>query len=396
MSACGAAYPRPVTEPPAGHDPPPLGSRDIYVYALGNGALFLLEADGAGGLLPLAEVLAMAEARHAVGGKVLVGWDDTPIATGAVAALRARGIPLVVRPDEPVPRSWHEGTDALMEAAAGCADALLDDLVARGADVHHRDVSGSTALHHAAAHGNLHAIRALVSVGADRDLANRDGLTPLEVARATRQEAAARLLVELGAEVDVADGRPVQFRGSHAWSMWYLALLPIPMLITAVAFLWPLSVVDAVVVAAVATAYLWLSPPRVFWAGGVPRALAGDRLFVRTLAGRRRMVDLADVTAAALAGAGRARAYGGRTLLLAHPDGHTADARQLRNLGLPRQEADAIADRFERVVVVPISGAHREEVILAVGNRLSGLGVDLSANLRHQLAAARGLPPSGR
>jgi hypothetical protein len=35
------------------------------------------------------------------------------------------------------------------------------------------------------------------------------------------------------------------------------------------------------------------------------------------------------------------------------------------------------------------TSAHREEVILAVGNRLSGLGVDLSANLRRQLADAR-------
>jgi hypothetical protein len=378
-----------VTDPASGVDPPPLGPRDVYVHALGNGAIFVLEPGGPSRLAPLADVLARAERSQAAGGRVLVGQDDTPLAATAVDALRARGVMLVDLPDAPSPQSWHEGTDALMEAAANGSDSLLDDLLARGADVHHCDVSGSSALHHAAAHGNLHALDAIVAAGADLDLANRDGLTPLGIARTTRQEPAADRLIELGARLDGPDGGRVTFRGSHALSMWYLALLPIPMLVTAVAFLWPLSPVDGAVVAAVAAAYLWLAPPRPFWAGGVPRAMAGDRLLLRTLTGRTRMVDLADVTAAALAGAGRARAYGGRTLFLAHPDGQPTSRRQLHRMGLSRDEVEVIGERFEQVVVVPISGAHREEVILAVGNRLSGLGVDLSANLRGQLADAR-------
>lgn len=378
-----------MTQPAPGIDPPPLGPRDVYVHALANGAIFVLEPGGPSGLAPLADVLARAERSQAAGGRVLVGQDDTPLAATAVDALRAHGLALVDLPDAPSPQSWHEGTDALMEAAATGADLLLDDLLARGADIHHRDVSGSTALHHAAAHGNLHAVDALVAAGADLDLANRDGLTPLGLARTTRQEPAAHRLIELGARLDGPDGDRVTFRGSHAWSMWYLALLPVPMLVTAVAFLWPLSPVDGAVVGAVAAAYLWLAPPRPFWAGGVPRAMVGDRLILRTLTGRTRLVDLADATGAALAGAGRARAYGGRTLFLAHPDGQPTSRRQLHRMGLPAAEVEVIGDRFERVVVVPISAAHREEVILAVGNRLSGLGVDLSTNLRGQLAAAR-------
>jgi hypothetical protein len=38
------------------------------------------------------------------------------------------------------------------------------------------------------------------------------------------------------------------------------------------------------------------------------------------------------------------------------------------------------------VTVLPIAPNHREQVIGAVGNRLLGLGVELSDNLRRQLA----------
>ena len=49
------------------------------------------------------------------------------------------------------------------------------------------------------------------------------------------------------------------------------------MLVTVGAFLWPLSVVDALVLAVVLTVYVVLSPPLAFWAGGVPRRLDGSR-----------------------------------------------------------------------------------------------------------------------
>ena len=58
-------------------------------------------------------------------------------------------------------------------------------------------------------------------------------------------------------------------------------------------------------------------------------------------------------------------------------------------LGVPAAELDAVAGRMGRVVVVPMAGGRHREVVLAVGNVLSGLGVDLSPGLRAQLARAR-------
>lgn len=376
-----------------GLPPPALGSADVYVHALANGAVFLLDATGRGGLVPLGTALAAGEGAAAAGGRVLLGQDDTDLARDAVEVLRRHGLPLVDQPGAPAPQTWEHGTDALMEAAANGSDELLDDLLARGADPHQVDDSGASALHHAAAHGNLHALDALAAAGADLDRANRDGLTPLAIARATRQDAAIERLVELGAGIgtglDPAGTAPITFRRTHLGAVWFFVLLPIPMLVTAVVGLWPLSAVDGIVVALVAGAYLWLAPPRPYWTGGVPRGLAGDRLLLRTVTGGSRTVDLADVTAAALCGTGQARAYGGRVVLLAHRDGTPATPHQLRRLGMAADEAAMVADRFDRVIAVPLSGAHRDEVVLALGNRLSALGVDLSAGFRRQLAAAR-------
>jgi hypothetical protein len=44
---------------------------------------------------------------------------------------------------------------------------------------------------------------------------------------------------------------------------------------------------------------------------------------------------------------------------------------------------------FWQTFAVPMSGAHRDEVVLAVGNRLSARGVDRSVNLSHQLTEVR-------
>jgi hypothetical protein len=378
-----------MTDPAAGADRPTLGPDDVYVYASGNGALFVLEGTGGSGLVPLATVLAVAERASGAGARVLVAQDDTPLADSALDALRARGVALVDVPDAPAPHVWPNGTDALMDAAATGDDVLLDDLVGRGADVHHRDVSGSTALHHAAAHGNVHAVEAIVAAGGDLEAVNVDAMTPLELARTTRQEAVAARLIELGASVDTVSAEPVVFARTSAWTLWVMALLPVPPVVIALVLLWPLSVIDVLVVVLVVAAYVWALPPRPFWAGGVPRRLDGDRLQLRSLLGRERTVDLADVTAGGIAGARGRRANTSRTILLAHPDGAPASPKQLQKMGVPKHEVDAFADRFERVIAVIPSGYHSDEAVLAVGNRLSALGVDLSTSFRDQLAAAR-------
>jgi hypothetical protein len=323
---------------------------------------------------------------------VVVARDDGPMATAVLDRIGERGVPVVPFAPAGPPHSWDSGTNALIESAAVGSDHILDDLIERGVDVHHRDVSGSTALHHAAAHGNLHAIDALVAAGADLDLPNLDGFTPLGLARATRETAGAQRLADLGARPAPPDGTVVFGRG-HSGTLYWRLLAPLAMLLTAAAFLWPLSVVDALVLAVALVGYVLLAPPLAFWAGGAPRRLDGSVLTLSGLFGRSRRVDLSGVTAAAIGGSrSRSSALGARWLVLAHPDGERVSRRGLRRLAIPADELDAVADRVERAVVVTLEGVHRGEVIRAVGNLLSSRGVDLSASLRRQLSTARAAP----
>ena len=75
--------------------------------------------------------------------------------------------------------------------------------------------------------------------------------------------------------------------------------------------------------------------------------------------------------------------------MLAHPDGHPVSRRGLRRLRIPAGELGEVAARMDRAVVVHLDGFDRDEVLVPVGNLLSGRGVDLSATLRRQLARAR-------
>lgn len=371
---------------------PPLADGDVYVYLHGNGAIFVRYGDGRSMLVPLDELLSVATGCHAAGHRVVAAWDSTPIALDVVQRLRAAGLPVVEADVTQPPHTWNEGTDALIEAAAVGTDHLLDDLIARGADIHHQDDSGSTALHHAAANGNLHAVDALVAAGADRDLVNRQGFTPHMLAMACRQQEAAQRLETVGA--DPSPGATtavstVSFSGSHYGTV-YVWLVPLVLVGALIGFLWPLNLVGWLGVAAYVVAYGVVVPPLAFWAGGVPRRLDGTSLTLRRVTGSTRTVDLADVT---LAGAGgsvsRMTFMGARWLLLAHPEGHPVSRRTLRRLLVPSGELDAFAQRADRVIVVPLDGKNRDEVMVPVGNALSVRGVDLSASLRAQLARAR-------
>ena len=379
-----------MTEPNARVPPPELGPGDVYVYAHANGAVFVLDADGRSRLAPLDEVISVAEGCHAAGSVVRAAWDAAPLAEGAVARLRDRGIPLDVVDGAPAPQVWNDGTDALMEAAAHGNDALLDDLIARGATVHDRDASGSTALHHAAANGNVHAIEVLVAAGSDPDARNARGFTPYRLATATRSVAAAQRLADLGADAGAGGTETVTFSRSHLGAVWVWLLLPVLNLVTA-AILWVTVGPVAGLLAAVAllAVAIWIAPPRAFWTGGAPRRLDGTMLHIRGLRGDRR-IDLTQVDAAAIGGSqGRQAAWGARWLLLHHAEGAPVDEATLRRLQIPEAERAAVAARFGRVLVVPLAGGDHEEVIAAVGDALSGLGADLSASLRVQLRQTR-------
>jgi len=368
---------------------PPLAAGDLYLYSHGNGAIFVLEHDGRSRLVTLGEALAVATACDDAGCRVVVGADEGPLAMDVIAQIITSGVPVVPFDAPTPPHKWPNGGDALKEAAQVGSHHILDDLIERGADLDGRDNSGSTALHHAAAYGNTHAVDALLRAGADPNVINARGLTPYATAMAARERPTAERLATLGADAGAGVRDEVRFSLSNHVTVvvWVFQLIGIPCVATVV--LWPLSFLDVAGIVALVAAYLrFVFPPRVFWSGGVPRRLLGTTLTLRRFIGSTRDVDLADVTYAAVGGSGGS-VHGARWFILGHPSGRPASDRMIRRLYVPATEVDEVAAHMDRVVVIPAYAVDRENVLLAMGNVLSGLGVDMSPTFRQQLADAR-------
>ncbi len=84
--------------------------------------------------------------------------------------------------------------------------AAFDVLVARGADLHQRDVRGFTALHFAAQFDNFVFVRKWNDVAQDLSSPSLTDETPLDVALAYRADLAAQALFELGAATKIRAG----------------------------------------------------------------------------------------------------------------------------------------------------------------------------------------------
>lgn len=303
---------------------PELAPGDVYIHALANGAVFVLESDGRSRLAPLDDALAVAVACEASGCRVRFGRQPGPLADDVDRRLRNRGVTLHVVAGAVAPQTWDAGTTALMEAAAAGNDRLLDDLVTRQATLEDRDVSGSTALHHAAAAGNLHAIDALVAAGLDPDQPNAEGFTPYRLAIAARRLEAGQRLADLGADTGAGAGAPVTFHRSHRRAMQVWLVLPVLDVVVAVVVgvtVHPL--VGLVVGAALLAVLSRLAPPRQLWAGGAPLRLEGTTLTVQGL-GAARQVDLRSVTVAAIEGVERPAVRLRRAVDRARPPRRTA------------------------------------------------------------------------
>lgn len=75
-------------------------------------------------------------------------------------------------------------------------------LVGAGADLDARGPAGETALHRAAAQGQAHHVAVLLDGGAAVDARNEGGATPLHLAATARNDAAVMALVAAGADID--------------------------------------------------------------------------------------------------------------------------------------------------------------------------------------------------
>lgn len=88
----------------------------------------------------------------------------------------------------------------LHNAAADNAVALIERLIANGANVNAKDENGDTAVHAAAANNAINAAKALLNKEADINATNNEGNTPLHMANANGKHEIAKFLRGRGAK----------------------------------------------------------------------------------------------------------------------------------------------------------------------------------------------------
>lgn len=111
-----------------------------------------------------------------------------------------------------------DGTTALHWAVYNNDAALVEQLLAAGANVNARNDYGASPMSEAAVVGNTQVIRVLLKAGADVDSRNADGQTALMIVARSSNVAAAQLLLARGAAVNARE----QWRGQTAL-MWAAA-----------------------------------------------------------------------------------------------------------------------------------------------------------------------------
>ncbi|KAG0594602.1 hypothetical protein M758_UG092100 [Ceratodon purpureus] len=99
----------------------------------------------------------------------------------------------------------EEGWTPLHSAASGGRDAVVEVLLALGADVGAGNVGGRTALHYAASKNYVEIARMLIKAGAKVNRKDGVGCTPLHRAASAGHAEMCEVLLEVGADVEATD-----------------------------------------------------------------------------------------------------------------------------------------------------------------------------------------------
>jgi ankyrin repeat protein len=124
-----------------------------------------------------------------------------------VAAVNAGNVQIVqflLRPGD-----GEQFGPALFSATRSNNLALVDLLLAEGADPLLRDRDHNSLLHIAAEHGHIPMIQRLIEAGINVNVQAHNGATPLHIAARSGQTGAVRYLLEQGADVQLGKGQPI-------------------------------------------------------------------------------------------------------------------------------------------------------------------------------------------
>jgi hypothetical protein len=96
-----------------------------------------------------------------------------------------------------------------LQMASACKNAepsVIEDLIQKGADVHHKSVKdGYTSLHYACMSGTPDVVKLLIDKGADVNAVDKKGTTPLMLAVKSNSIPKVEILLEKGAYIHLLD-----------------------------------------------------------------------------------------------------------------------------------------------------------------------------------------------
>ncbi|MBO0728954.1 MAG: ankyrin repeat domain-containing protein [Acidimicrobiaceae bacterium] len=209
--------------------PEAVGPGDLYVHVADDGGIFVVGEDRRlSAWVTLDDLKARLDSVVANSGTVYLStergsWIGAPAAQ-AVADCGAKWVQVDALPE--VQRQG--GVTALISAAGVGAIGLLDDLIARHADLEQREDLGRTALMVAASKGQVESMRHLLDAGARLDPVDNHRCSALILAANFGWTEAIRFLLDNGADPAARDykGRDARAAAELAGHPDAAALLP--------------------------------------------------------------------------------------------------------------------------------------------------------------------------
>ena len=364
---------------PPESSPPPIAAGDICVFTHGTHAVSIVDDAGRHEQVTLGDARRTVVDVNRAGNTVWLGAEYAPAAIESAQALAGPRIHFEnfspdTRPGDP---------DTLAPLAAACRDGsteLIDDLLARGADVNTPDSFGLTPVHYTSAAQDEATTRRLLAAGAKR--ANL--VSPHTVHTSSDRRTAAEQL-DPQAVPTGASGR-IRFPLGALGLLYLAVFLKGPLALTMLAGAVLLVVDDESLVGAVIIAVIGLLLPfiRPSWRGifrGTLTSITSSHLLLsRPLLPPRRL-DVARVQAAAATPpvftSDKTGSFWSWRVVVAHPDGYEIPSDRQDWRPLPTIVGEEWRARGLRMVAATMQNRRGLAATVQLGRRLRAAGVRL-------------------